>query len=653
MNRHDVNRVKFYSKEDMAGPYQLLKGEQILKNGFQSDYNDINDVLELYNIKKYLDSDLYLKKWTQEEIIDFKDKAIEYEKIVGHFMSKINDSNVVSLYDTLIHGYVKSFWELVNNHSVYKQISKINFNQILVKYPDVIYILLTHKQLVNFYDQEIKTFLLTFTKSAEILLSIYEERDSFRKAKRFLPKNLTLNDKENIIINYLDSADINFNYVELIKNARNRSEFKITDKTRLKAKRLGNSKSDIIFSEGANYLKYGVSISFAEKPDKIKEGQIDGLNVCYTYSIDFIKQNCDTYQLFRNFIFLFEFLDLQYRITLISKRSQMGVMERIIGVRSENEYIGGVAFQLSEITSYAQIVSYNKIINNISRSLEDILLEVFTSVFQEKYGFAQNAQIFFPPNTNPYFEKVRLLAPEFESILKQYKLFVEDNNIDFELLQISSSPSSIREIPSLVQNKYMYFNEQNDEMVGCTNLFFSDQSPLTYVESFKEKDYNNFFELLEHEEVNINNLEEYQKEQIKFLTVKGFISTNSSGVLEITNIVRVAILKDLYNNEVASYHHYPMEFQLEAQQMAVENIISFENTLFSKSEQAYFNYYLNKSEFTNGLDLRNSYLHGTQAAPGEIQKHETSYFTYLKLLVLTLLKIEDDLSISRSLKTKK
>lgn len=84
--------------------------------------------------------------------------------------------------------------------------------------------------------------------------------------------------------------------------------------------------------------------------------------------------------------------------------------------------------------------------------------------------------------------------------------------------------------------------------------------------------------------------------------------------------------------------------------MKTENIVYFESSLFSKPEQAYFNYFLNKSEFTNGLDLRNSYLHGTQANPEEIQKHKYAYFTYLKLLILTLLKIEDDLIISKALK---
>jgi hypothetical protein len=84
--------------------------------------------------------------------------------------------------------------------------------------------------------------------------------------------------------------------------------------------------------------------------------------------------------------------------------------------------------------------------------------------------------------------------------------------------------------------------------------------------------------------------------------------------------------------------------------MKNQNMVYFESSLFSKPEQSYFNYYLNKSEFTNGLDLRNSYLHGTQANPDEVDKHEYAYFTYLKLLILVLLKIEDELMISKMIK---
>ena len=46
-------------------------------------------------------------------------------------------------------------------------------------------------------------------------------------------------------------------------------------------------------------------------------------------------------------------------------------------------------------------------------------------------------------------------------------------------------------------------------------------------------------------------------------------------------------------------------------------------------------------------------VHGTQAHPDELEKHEYLYFTYLKLLFLAILKIDDDLMISNLIKNRK
>lgn len=652
MKKSDLNKVVFYSKEDMAGGHQLQKGEHILRSDIKSNYSDINDVFELYNIKKYIDNELYLKSWTNDDITNFKQKATEFGKVIGQFMATINDSNVVNLYENTLQDYVHSFWELVNNQSVFKRISKPIFSNILSNEPHIIYEILTHKNIVDHYDKEIRLFLLTYSQSAEILLSVYEVNDDFQKKQKFIPKSLSVDDKETILSNYLDSNDVNYNYIGLIQNVRNRNDFKVSDKTRLKAKRLHKSETEKFFAEN-NGMKYGVSVSFPEKTSKVKDGVIDeNFIINYTYSLDFIKQNRDPYSLFQNFKFLFEYIDLQHRINLVSKKNKMGVFEKIMGVHSQNEYRGGTEFNLMEMTSHLQIVAYNKVLSDLGILLENVLHQVFTSSFQEKFGFANNAS-FSIPTAISYFEKVRLLAPEFESVLKQFKLFVEDGNIDFELLQISSNPTAIKDIPSLNKSKYLYFNEENKEMVGCINLFFSDQTLLAFVEPFKEKRYHTFFDLLANEEVKYSSYEEHQKPQLNYLIDKGLINIDSNDFIQITNPARVIILKDLYLNEVASFYRYSFELRQEAQQMEVEKIIFFDSTLFSKPEQDYFNYFLNKSEFTNSLDLRNSYLHGTQAKPDEIQKHEYAYFTYLKLLTLTFLKIEDDLIIYKAVKNRK
>lgn len=651
MRQTDLNKVVFHSKEDMAGGHYLQKGEHILRADTKSNYDDINEILELYNIRKYIDHEIYLRSWTEGDIKHFKQKAVEYGKVVGKFIAAIDDNNILPIYEKILREYIHSFWELVNNQSAFKRISKPNFNSILTNEPHHIHEILTHKNLVEYFDKEIKDFLLIYSKSAEILLSVYEVRDDFGKNQKYIPKSLTVVDKETIVSKYLDSDDVNYNYVSLIQNARNQADFKVSDKTRLKAKRLHESETEKFFAENTG-MKYGVSVSFPKNASKIKDGAIDENSIInYSYSLDFIQQNGDPYSLFQNFRLLFEYVDPQRRINLVSKKNKMSVLERVMGVHSQNEYRGGTEFNLLEMTSYIQIVAYNKVLSDLGVSLENVLHEVFTSSFQEKHEFANNAR-FSIPSSPSYFEKVRLLAPEFESVLKQFKLFVEDGVIDFDLLQISSTPTTIKDIPSLNKNKYIYFNGDNKEMVGCSNLFFSDQSSLHYVEQFKEKHYQTFFDLLTNEQVNNSNFAEYQKPPLNYLIEKGLIAIDPEGFIQVANPARVVILKDLYFNEVASFHRYSAELRQEAQKMETEKIAFFDSTLFSKPEQAYFNFFLNKSEFTNGLDLRNSYLHGTQATPDEVQKHERAYFMYLRLLVLTFLKIEDDLIIYRALKNR-
>ncbi len=190
MHEHDLNRVKFYSKEDMISGHELSKGECILRDEIKPNYTNINDILELYNIKKYIDNELYLRKWTQEDIESFKIKVDEYGKIIGRFMSKVNDTNIVDFYDNISFNYIDSFWEIVNDQNVFKRISKSNFQKILTGAPLIINEIITHKSLVDYYNTIIKDFLLTYSQSAEILLTIYEVQEEFTQKQKFFTQKL-------------------------------------------------------------------------------------------------------------------------------------------------------------------------------------------------------------------------------------------------------------------------------------------------------------------------------------------------------------------------------------------------------------------------------------------------------------------------------
>nr|WP_325299404.1 hypothetical protein [uncultured Dysosmobacter sp.] len=70
-------------------------------------------------------------------------------------------------------------------------------------------------------------------------------------------------------------------------------------------------------------------------------------------------------------------------------------------------------------------------------------------------------------------------------------------------------------------------------------------------------------------------------------------------------------------------------------------------SLFSEPEQDYLNYELNKSTFSNGLDLRNKYSHSTYPENEKIQF--VDYIILLKIMVLVITKINEEFSLKESL----
>lgn len=78
------------------------------------------------------------------------------------------------------------------------------------------------------------------------------------------------------------------------------------------------------------------------------------------------------------------------------------------------------------------------------------------------------------------------------------------------------------------------------------------------------------------------------------------------------------ILKDLYDHEVICDYKMP-SYKAVLDEMVEKGKLVRTSTLFSKPEVDYLNYALNKSSFSNGLDLRNKYLHATYPMDTEVQ----------------------------------
>ena len=120
------DRIIFLSKKNIDN--KTLKNiECILRSDINYEHSNINDIIELYNIKKYIANENIFKKLTEYEI----EKIKKFGVIIGNFISKINDDNYEKHYQDTLPIYIHSFWELINDQNAFKRISTKKFKESL------------------------------------------------------------------------------------------------------------------------------------------------------------------------------------------------------------------------------------------------------------------------------------------------------------------------------------------------------------------------------------------------------------------------------------------------------------------------------------------------------------------------------------------
>lgn len=301
-----------------------------------------------------------------------------------------------------------------------------------------------------------------------------------------------------------------------------------------------------------------------------------------------------------------------------------------------------IQFVAKEIMADLMTTAYYEFLENQDINLEKVIEWFFSNYLNQEYK-VESFYTELPSERATYSEKCRDIFPEIEYVLLQFKNYVEYGFINHELLEISSSGISYNQIPSLVEQKYVYPGKLLNTVF---HYLFSDQSGLGYLGDL-EKDSSTFFELILNHDVSYTEFHSYQKEKVKDLIDLGYIKIDINGFIRWTNPIRIKVLYELYYNEVVSYYRMQSKIRDEIDSMLEEGLVYFESSLFSKPEQDYFNYYLNNSKFQNGPRLRNRYTHGTLGSRPNIDEstHEKNYLVALKLLMLIVLKINEDFAL--------
>ena len=381
-----MERVQYYEINDLPIGYHVESIERVIKSFDKNKkYDDINDIIELNNIRKYIEKGIYPNYWSPEEISMSRQTSKLYMGIIGKFLGCISDKNIEKVFESVEICYKSSFWELFNDFNIYKKISPNMIKYILHKSENSIYDLLKYKKIVNYYGKTIREELLSNNFSAKLILDKYEVYHNHNIDNIYLPQELTLTDKEEIIRNYIDSPNPNPNYLRIIKNINSTNELSISDKTRLYAKRKLEEETNKIFESKSGFTMETI-VGFSETQEEIIDTNITGNNCEVIYSQKWLKENKDYNTLLNNFIYIFRFVDMQMRITLISKIQEMGILEKNILMRSKKAYVTGSGFDRKDILSRLQLTAYYAELKRIDIRLEDVIEWFFKDYLVNEFG---------------------------------------------------------------------------------------------------------------------------------------------------------------------------------------------------------------------------------------------------------------------------
>ena len=178
-------RVVFYSKQDMLISNNLINAEKLLHNYTSNEKFSINDLLEIYNIKLYLENDLFLLSWTEEIKSKYKEIIEINWKLLKKKLINIDVNTIENNLNDLEFNYRENYWCLLNQLNSFQKISNSKFEEILKNYKHDLNYILQQKRLVEKFDKQVRNFLTFYRKTAEILLSLlFAYPVSFCKRKR-------------------------------------------------------------------------------------------------------------------------------------------------------------------------------------------------------------------------------------------------------------------------------------------------------------------------------------------------------------------------------------------------------------------------------------------------------------------------------------
>lgn len=629
--------------KDREKAIQLLA--KVDNNEILTNLRDIVLLFEYYKHEKQQDE--FSISYSQEKKI---------KKAFGIFFSKNNKVNVIEQYTVKEDFQIdESFWKLIDNYKLYQAFDSNDINALL------------SSRSINCYFFEFKKIVDMFSKEARKELINPDTDKLFNYSKRileqeenfYLPKSFTQEDFDIMMNRILDIGFFDMNFIFRIL----RHPPKIMEHFTI-GHRLMDRVTEVLNASLSN-------------PDDFKGGLLKVTENQKRISFDSTQEELIRIDVYGNFILSSKWIDECSEFN--SKDKIMHVYSYI--TKCTNLLTNGVITTINRNNNHAHPLlefAYNKNTNGNYNSSYDaqtidlnssfilqslyfelakkgiFIEEIITYFFENyltEYGVS-NFQISLSQPTENFLNKCKIIAPEIESILKQWNDFVTNSNID-QSRSLYNDMIDFDKVKSLIESKYLIFSPSQELKKICDRLFNNNSSFTLPLSQYKQvgrhavTKYPNFYlSLLFGDKINIS---QYSDTLSKEIRDNPFLQILGNGDIEIKEgkESEVTLLYILYNTEIVT------EFSLNNPSFDAKVINAFKSNstlksiencgFFAERESQYLNQLL-KSNYPDGKELRNKYTHGNYHS----ENHELNYISFLKVVFIFMMKIEDELRFTEN-----
>ncbi|MFE9184639.1 hypothetical protein ACFYMB_15110 [Micromonospora haikouensis] len=633
-------RVRFYGVTDLATPWQAGRAVEIVERFDPEKPPTLAaDLIELYNVQQFIEAGFFPSGYTEAQRALARERVRVMRSVIARFFAAIDNTNVQAFIAAIDYDYHADLLELLGRGRAFERCDAEGMLSALKATGVDLGVMLANKKIVQAYDTQLRDLLMSDVCNAEHVI-----RKNWHRGygdETYLPKSLTPGDARELLQGYVDSADANLNYIGLIETAAVSSQTGIDAKLKLRAKRRKDQMTEEFFLRNAGF-ESGCEVVLSESQVEPVKVEISGAVASFAYSRVWLDQTLDNASILNNFQHLFEFADRRHvLLTLPAYPADLGVFERFLTTTGRADYHIGIAFRTLDASSLLQTSFYYHYLASKEVSLEAVIAWFFEEYIAAEFG-ALNFSFTPSGSDSLYLQRARHLFAEMESVAMQFALYVENGELDRDLLAITSDPVRYKELPSLLGGKYVYATE-GEEVSGILYTLFSDQSGLTYINDALNA--QSLAELITQNEVSYRDFLDYQKRSIDHLIALGILEDTGVRV-QFTSREQLSVLMSLFKTQAASYYRLSNRGRVEVDSMGEKGWVARRASLLTAAEGSYYNYFLNKLEFHNGPELRNKYLHGSQANKDGEAAHFRTYIIALRLLIALVIKMNEDFRLA-------